>query len=56
MEIIIGKAKKEDMDYILKLQYLAYQSEAKILNDFSIQPLTQTFDEVLEEYDKGVFI
>jgi ribosomal protein S18 acetylase RimI-like enzyme len=35
---------------------LAYQSEARIHNDFSIPPLTQTIDEVREEFARGIFL
>jgi hypothetical protein len=49
----IRKAQIEDMEMILRLQYAAYQSEAEINNDYSIQPLTQTLDELIEEYHKG---
>ncbi len=45
-------AEISDMEEILKLQRDAYQSEAKIHNDFTIQPLTQTLEELLDEYDK----
>jgi N-acetylglutamate synthase-like GNAT family acetyltransferase len=33
------------------LQKLAYLSEAKLLNNFSIQPLTQTLEELQNEFD-----
>ena len=54
--IKITKAQLEDLDAILKLQYAAYQSEAEIYNDFTIQPLTQTLDELIEEFHKGVIL
>lgn len=53
MKII--KAGKADLENILALQYLAYQSEARLLNNYEIQPLTQTLEEVLMEFDKGTF-
>lgn len=31
---------------------MAYLSEAEIYNDFAIQPLTQTIDEIKREFDK----
>jgi len=37
---------------ILSLQKLAYQSEAKLLNDYTIQPLTQTLIELQNEFNK----
>ncbi len=49
---IISQADLSDMEEILKLQYDAYQSEARIHNDFTIQPLTQTLEESLKEYHK----
>ena len=52
----ITKAKPEDLGAILQLQYIAYQSEAQIYNDFNIQPLTQTLDEVVAEYHKGIVL
>jgi len=49
----IKKAIYEDLSEILNLQKLAYQSEAKLLNDFSIQPLTQTLIELQNEFNKN---
>ena len=49
-------AEREDLGQILKLQYLAYQSEAKLLDNFSIPPLKQTIEEVIGEYEKGIFL
>ena len=54
--IEILKAKLEDLETILRLQYAAYQSEALIHNDFTIQPLTQTLDETIAEYNKSVVL
>lgn len=54
MKII--KADKSDLKKILELQYLAYQSEAKLLNNFEIPPLKQTYDEVEQEYTKGLLL
>lgn len=52
--ILIKKAQKEDL--ILKLQYLAYQSEAKLFGDMNIPPLKQTIEEVYDEFQKGVIL
>jgi len=30
------------------------ESEAKLVNDFTIQPLTQTLEELIDEYEKGL--
>ncbi|MCL2049381.1 MAG: GNAT family N-acetyltransferase [Defluviitaleaceae bacterium] len=56
MNYSIQKSVEADAPEILRLQYAAYQSEAEIHNDFTIQPLTQTLDEVLMEYQKGVVL
>ncbi len=52
----IKKAEKNDLQKILDLQYLAYQSEAKLFNDPNIPPLRQTLAEVESEYQKGVVL
>lgn len=54
--MIIEKALEWDLEEILKLQKLAYISEAEICNDFSIPPLTQTYEEIKEEYKNRVFL
>jgi GNAT superfamily N-acetyltransferase len=45
-----------DLELILKLQYLAYQSEAQIYQDYSIPPLLQTLEEVKMEFNKGIIL
>lgn len=45
-----------DLTDILELQRLAYQSEAILLNNFSIPPLTQTLAEVEAEFQIGIFL
>ena len=52
----IVKATQEDLPEILHLQYLAYQSEARLLNNPNIPPLKQTLPEVEAEYDKGIIL
>ena len=47
---MIKKAQKEDLEKILELQYLAYQSKAKLLGNMDIPPLKQTIEEVYEPY------
>jgi len=57
MEIL--RAAFEDLPEIIELQKLAYLSEAKLLNDFSIKPLTQTLEELrneFAEYDNGIIL
>ncbi len=45
-----------DMPVILELQKLAYQSEAEIHNDFTIPPLTQTLEEIKNDFSHQTFI
>lgn len=52
----IEKATVEEAQEILSLQKLAYISEAKLYNDFSIQPLYQTLDEIKSEFEKKVIL
>lgn len=54
--MMITKAERIDIKQILQLQYLTYQSEAILLNDFSIPPLKQTIKEINQEYEKGIFL
>jgi hypothetical protein len=48
----IEKANFEDLPKILDLQKLTYLIEAKLLNNYSIQPLTQTLEELENEFNK----
>lgn len=54
--MIIKRAEKIDLQEILDLQYLAYQSEAKLFNNPDIPPLKQTLEQVLGEYQKGIIL
>lgn len=54
--ILIEKAEKEDLEEILKLQYLAYQSEARLFDNMDIPPLKQTIEEVYDEFQKGTIL
>lgn len=53
---MIKRAEKEDLQEILDLQYLAYQSEAKLFQNSNIPPLKQTISDVESEYEKGVIL
>lgn len=53
---VITKAEKEDLEEILKLQYLAYQSEAALFGNKDIPPLKQTLEEVIAEYEAGIVL
>lgn len=54
--ITIEKAQDNDLQEILALQYIAYQSEARLFNSMDIPPLKQTIDEVRNEFYKGTFL
>ena len=51
--MIIETATINDAEPILELQKLAYQSEGQRYNDFTLPPLTQTFEEIKEDLEKG---
>ncbi|MFI0720179.1 GNAT family N-acetyltransferase [Streptomyces sp. NPDC021224] len=53
MSVTISTAEASDAEKILKLQYLCYQSEAEIYGDYTIEPLTQTLDELRAELAEG---
>ncbi len=48
-------ADEQDLQVILDLQYLAYQSEAKLLNNWNIPPLKQTYQDIVAEFSSQVF-
>lgn len=52
----ITNATAEDLPAILQLQYQAYQSEAVLLQNFSIPPLRQTIAQLQEEFDRGIVL
>lgn len=52
----ITDAEYQDLEDILKLQYLAYQSEAKLHNNDRIPPLLQTIDDIRNEYHTGLIL
>jgi len=52
----ITEAIIQDLPSILALQKLAYQSEAELVEDYSISPLTQTLDGMIEDFNNGVVL
>lgn len=54
--MIITKANQYDLPLILELQYLAYQSEAKLFNNPNIPPMKQTLQDIEAEYQKGIVL
>lgn len=53
MSVTISAARAQDAEHILKLQYLCYQNEAELYGDYTIEPLTQTLDDLRAELDRG---
>ncbi len=51
--MIISIAQETDLPEILALQKLAFLDEATALNDYAIQPLLETLDELHEEFKRG---
>jgi GNAT superfamily N-acetyltransferase len=52
----VERASEEDAAEILDLQKLAYLSEAQIVDDFSIPPLKQTYEQILSEFKSHVVL
>ena len=52
----IFKASQSDLQEILSLQYLAFRSEAVVLNNPEIPPLKQTLAELQEEFATQIFL
>jgi GNAT superfamily N-acetyltransferase len=52
----ITRALSEDAAAILELQKLACQSEAKIYNNFNIPPLTQTLEDLKNDFTGNIFL
>jgi len=52
----ISSAEILDLPAILALQKLAYQSEAALVGDFSIPPLTQTLDGIIDDFNNGIVL
>jgi ribosomal protein S18 acetylase RimI-like enzyme len=52
----IFKADLGDLPAILSLQKLAYQSEALLVGDFTIAPLTQTLEGITADLEDGVIL
>ena len=56
VDVDIQRAAPADSESILALQRLAYESEARLYNDWSIPPLTQTIDGLREEFESAYFL
>ncbi len=53
---MITQSDQNDAKEILSLQKLAYQSEAKLYDDYSIPPLTQTLDDIKAQFHTHIFL
>ncbi|QXE37796.1 GNAT family N-acetyltransferase [Streptomyces sp. GMY02] len=53
MSVTMAAASAQDAEHILKLQYLCYQQEAELYGDYTIEPLTQTLDDLKAEIGRG---
>jgi len=56
MDSSIVQASPDDAAEILALQKMAYQSEAKLNDDWTIPPLTETLPEIISEFETKVFL
>lgn len=54
--MIVVRVEKRDLQKILDLQYLAYQSEARLFDNQDIPPLKQTLTDVENEFQKGIIL
>ena len=54
--MVYERATVEDLQEILDLQHLAFKSEAELLKNFDIPPMTQDYDGIKEEFDRGIFL
>jgi len=54
--ITITTASTDDAAEILALQKLAFQSEAKLNNDWSLPPLTQALESLIEEFNHSIIL
>ena len=55
-DIKIIKAENTDLDAILQLQYDAFREEAESFNDYSIEPLLQTKEDLIREFSYRTFL
>ncbi|MFF8372291.1 GNAT family N-acetyltransferase [Streptomyces lydicus] len=54
--VTISAATDQDAEQILKLQYLCYQTEAALYDDYGIEPLTQTLADLRAELSAGCVV
>ncbi|WP_433855389.1 GNAT family N-acetyltransferase [Streptomyces kronopolitis] len=54
--VTISAATDQEAEQILKLQYLCYQQEAALHDDYGIEPLTQTLQALRAELGEGCVV
>ncbi|MFE5430593.1 GNAT family N-acetyltransferase [Peribacillus simplex] len=54
--MMIMKAVKEDAQSILVIQKVSYIREAELYNNYEIAPLTETLDQIKEDFQKKVIL
>lgn len=54
--MIIEKAILADAEEILAVQKLAYISEAEIYNNYTIEPLVQSLEDVKKQFENHIFL
>ena len=54
--MIILPARESDLPQILALQKAAFESEARLVENWDIPPLTQTLEHLVEEWRTGVML
>lgn len=52
----IQPVRQQDLPEILALQKTAFAAEAQLVNDWNIPPLTQTLDELADDWRKGIML
>ena len=55
-QVEIVRAAPADAEEILALQHLAYEVEARLYDDWSLPPMTQTVDELRQEFEDMVIL
>ena len=52
----IQPVRQQDLPEILAVQRAAFETEAQLVNDWNIPPLTQTLDELADDWRKGIML
>lgn len=56
MNIIVKQATLEDLSEILRVQKQAFKTEAELHGNYDIEPLNQTYDSILSDFDTYSFL